>query len=59
MKYLDKNKERRERERRMLNANGWKAVPALKPNGSFVWKWIKAGRKLAYTREEALKTLGW
>ena len=58
MKYLDTNKERRERERRILNSNGWKAVPALKKNGSFVWRWIKAGRKRAYTREEALKTIG-
>jgi len=57
-KYLDLNKERRERERRLLHNHGWMAVIALKKNGSKTWRWIKAGRKRAYTREEALKTIG-
>lgn len=51
---IDMNRERRERERRLLNSNGWKAVPALKSNGSFVWRWIIAGRKKAYTRQQAV-----
>lgn len=55
MKYKDPNKERRERERRLLNSNGWKAVPALKTNGAFKWKWIRAGRKKAYSRSEAVR----
>lgn len=54
MKYLDKNRQTREQERRLLNAYGWKAVPALKSNGSFVWRWIIAGRKKAYTRKQAV-----
>ena len=54
MTYQDPKRERRERERRLLNAYGWKAVPALKSNGSFVWRWIVAGRKKAYTREQAV-----
>lgn len=58
MKYEDPNKERRERERRILQRNGWMAVIALKKNGAKTWKWIQAGRRRAYTREEALKTVG-
>lgn len=54
MRYKDPNRECRESERRLLNANGWKAVPALKSNGSFVWRWIVAGRKKAYTRQQAV-----
>jgi hypothetical protein len=53
MKYRDSNKQRREYERRVLKKNGWVAVPALKANGAFQWKWIIAGRKKAYSREEA------
>lgn len=50
----DGNKERRERDRRILHQAGWVAVPALKPNGAFKWKWIVAGRKKAYSREQAV-----
>lgn len=47
-------KKHREQERRLLNSNKWKAVPALKQNGAFTWRWIIAGRKKAYTRKEAV-----
>jgi hypothetical protein len=50
----DGNKDKRESERRLLNKAGWVAVPALKSNGAFVWRWIIAGRKKAYTREQAV-----
>ena len=51
----DPNKQYREMQRRTLNRAGWKAVPALKTNGAFTWRWIIAGRKLAYEREEAYR----
>jgi hypothetical protein len=50
----DGNKDRREMERRILHKSGWKAVPALKRNGAFVWRWIHRTRKKAYTREQAV-----
>jgi hypothetical protein len=50
----DSNKFRREFERRLLKRAGWKAVPALKRNGSFVWRWIHRTRKKAYDRQEAV-----
>lgn len=53
----DRNKLRRDRERRILNANGWVAVPSLKPNAAFKWSWIFPGRKKAYSRKEALKRI--
>lgn len=52
---IDPNKPKRDRERRILHAAGWIAVPALKKNGAFTWRWIIAGRKRAYTRQEAFK----
>lgn len=55
MKYRDPNKARREEQRRTLHAAGWKAVPALKDNGSHQWKWIHRDRKRAYSREAAFK----
>jgi len=51
---IDPNKPKREAERRVLHKAGWVAVPALKPNGAFKWKWIVAGRKKAYSRKEAI-----
>lgn len=50
----DYNKNIRDAERRLLNSAGWMAVPALKPNGAFQWKWIVAGRKKAYSRKKAV-----
>ena len=50
----DGNKDRRERERRLLKGAGWLAVPAVKRNGSFKWVWITPGRKKAYSRTEAV-----
>jgi hypothetical protein len=50
----DGNKDKREEERRLLNKAGWLAVPALKKNGAFVWRWIIAGRKKAYSRAQAV-----
>ena len=50
----DGNKDKREYERRLLKKAGWKAVPALKRNGSFVWRWIHRTRKKAYDRQEAV-----
>lgn len=55
MKFIDSNKPRRDAERRELHRAGWIAVPALKRNGSHTWRWIIAGRKKAYERQEALK----
>jgi hypothetical protein len=50
------NKQKtRDHQRSVLNKNGWKAVPALKKNGSFKWVWIKAGRSKAYSRKDAYK----
>lgn len=57
MIYEDRNKECREIERRILQRNGWMAVIALKKNGAKTWRWIKAGRRKAYTRQEALDTI--
>ena len=48
--YEDPNKGRRELERRVLQKDGWVAVPALKDNGAFQWKWIHPSRKRAYSR---------
>ena len=55
MKLIDPNKPRRDAESRELQRVGWKAVPALKPNGSHKWKWIIAGRKKAYSRQDAVR----
>jgi len=55
MTYEDLNKRNREEERRILRRNRWKAVPALKDNGSFQWKWIHPARKRAYSREKAVE----
>lgn len=49
------NQKIRDHQRRILNNAGWKAVPALKPNGSFKWVWIRAGRKKAYSRVDAYR----
>jgi len=50
---MDNNKEHRDFQRRVLRRAGWVAVPALKDNGAFQWKWIHANRKKAYSRERA------
>lgn len=50
----DGNKDKREEERRILQRAGWKAVPALKRNGAFVWRWIHRTRRKAYSRNEAI-----
>lgn len=50
---MDNNKEHRDFQRRVLRRAEWVAVPALKDNGSFQWKWIHADRKKAYSRERA------
>lgn len=55
MKYVDSNKERREFERRVLRKDNWVAVPALKDNGAFQWKWIHPSRKRAYSRPIAFE----
>lgn len=55
MKYVDSNKEQRDRERRILQRAGWQAVWALKDNGAWQWKWITSKRKKAYSRKEALR----
>lgn len=55
MKYKDSNKAHRELQRRVLHRAGWRAVTALKDNGSEQWKWIHKDRKRAYSREEAFK----
>ena len=55
MKLIDPNKPKRDKERRILKRSGWVAVPALKPNGAFVWRYIKAGRKKAYSRQQAME----
>ena len=57
MKIVDSNKPRRDEQRRKLRAAGWVAVPALKDNGAFQWKWIHAERKKAYSREQAINIL--
>lgn len=57
MKIIDPNKPRRDAQRRMLQSAGWVAVPALKDNGAFQWKWIHASRKRAYSREQAIRLL--
>lgn len=54
-KYEDLNKEKREKQRRLLSRNGWVAVPALKDNGSFQFKWIHKKYKRAYSRKDAVK----
>jgi len=54
MKYTDPSKERRDRERRLLQSAGWQAVWALKDNGSWQWKWITSKRKKAYSRQQAI-----
>jgi len=58
--FNDIKKPIRDEQRRKLRANGWVAVPALKDNGAFQWKWIHHSRKKAYSRVEALRltTLG-
>jgi len=53
MDNFDPNKRRRDRQRRILKLAGWVAVPALKDNDSFQWKWIHHSRKKAYSRERA------
>lgn len=45
----------RNKQRRFLRKRGWKAVPALKTNGAFLWRWIRAGYKKAYSRKEAVQ----
>lgn len=55
MKLIDPNKPRRDAERRILNKNGWLAVEAVKPNGSFLWRWIHPKFKKAHSRKEALQ----
>lgn len=55
MNITDPNKRRRDTERYILKMNGWVAVPALKDNGAFQWKWIHPTRKKAYSRNEALR----
>lgn len=45
----------RDMQRRFLRKCGWKAVPALKTNGAFQWRWIRAGYKKAYSRTEAVQ----
>lgn len=57
MKTIDPNKPRRDAERRKLQRAGWVAVPALKSNGAFKWRWIHPTRKKAYSRAEAMATL--
>lgn len=52
---MDKNKNRRDYQRRVLHSAGWEAVYALKDNGSWTWKWINPRRKKAYSREQAFK----
>lgn len=54
MSYEDSNKAIREYQRRILKRDGWIAVPALKDNGSFQWKWICSTRKRAYSRKAAV-----
>ena len=49
------NKILRDTQRRFLNKRGWKAVPALKSNGAFTWRWIRAGYKKAYSRSDAIQ----
>ena len=53
MSYEDANKASREFQRRVLQRDGWVAVPALKDNGAFQWKWIHQTRKRAYSRQDA------
>ena len=53
MANYDPNKRRRDYQRRVLKAAGWVAVPALKDNDAFQWKWIHHSRKKAYSRERA------
>jgi len=53
MSYEDRNKGNREFARRVLQKDGWVAVPALKDNGAFQWKWIHPTRKRAYSRTTA------
>ena len=48
------NKQHREWQRRFLHGYKWRAVPALKDNDSFQWKWIHASLKRAYSREDAV-----
>ena len=50
---MDNNKQHRDDQRRVLRKAEWVAVPALKDNGSFQWKWIHHKRKKAYSRERA------
>jgi len=50
---MDRNKHQRDYERRILQRAGWVAVPALKDNDAFQWKWIHHTRKKAYSREQA------
>jgi hypothetical protein len=54
MKYVDPNKPHREVQRRFLKSAGWVAVPAVKDNSSFQWKWIHPKLKKAYSREAAV-----
>lgn len=51
---IDPNKPRRDAERRVLHRAGWVAVPALKRNGAFKWRWIHPTRKKAYSRDQAM-----
>jgi hypothetical protein len=54
MTYEDLNKQHRELQRRLLKTAGWVAVPAVKDNSSFQWKWIHPKLKKAYSREAAV-----
>jgi hypothetical protein len=55
MKYEDNNKQRREKQRRFLQRNGWVAVDGYTKELKFRHKWIKPGvYKRAYSREEAV-----
>ncbi len=55
MSNYDPNKRVRDRQRRILQQAGWVAVPALKDNDAFQWKWIHHTRKKAYPREKAFE----
>lgn len=50
----------RDMQRRFLRKRGWVAVPALKDNGAFQWKWIHPRYKRAFSRKAAVQTtLSW
>jgi hypothetical protein len=54
---MDSNKTKRDRERRLLQKNGWEAFLGFKRDGSTAkkWIWLHPNHRKPVSRREAVK----